>query len=241
MGPPHVRRRLARLAELDVNFSPAVLEHAEPSDGWVITDLRQALAGEGPGMPVGGGSWEIAQRLMRGYEFADPSIVRAYYDPDVPLRRRNMLLKLQALGVLHLFVGVRVADVYETTLERDGRSAHVWGWSYRTLQGHVEMGQMDWQVWKWLDSGDVEFRVHSVSRAAPVANPAIRLGFRVLEGRERRAFLESTRSRMRRFVELALQEDGREAAVRAAAQELTARPQRGARAAHDALARSLSD
>jgi hypothetical protein len=45
----------------------------------------------------------------------------------------------------------------------------------------------------------------------------------------------------RERTELAVQEDDREAAVRAAAEELTARPKRGAEAAHDAVARSLSD
>ena len=62
-------------------------------------------------MPIDGGSWQIAQRLMSGYEFADPSIVRAYYDPAIPLEQRDMLLRLRALGVAHLFVGVRVGEV----------------------------------------------------------------------------------------------------------------------------------
>jgi uncharacterized protein (UPF0548 family) len=145
---------------------------------------------------------------MRGYEFADPSIVRAYYDPDVPLERRNMLLKLQALRVAHLFAGVRVGEVYEETRELAGRPARVWGWNYRTLEGHVEMGQMDWEVWKWLGDGRVEFRVHAVSRPAPIPNPIVRLGFHLLRGRERRAFLESTGERMRTFTGLALEREG---------------------------------
>ena len=64
---------------------------------------------------------------MRGYEFADPSIVRAYYDPEEPLQGRNMLLKLQALGVAHLYVGVRVNDVYEELRQVEGDQACVWG------------------------------------------------------------------------------------------------------------------
>ena len=34
-----------------------------------------------------------------------------------------------------------------------GDAVRVWGWSYRTLQGHLEMGQMDYALWKWLDDG----------------------------------------------------------------------------------------
>ncbi len=241
LGPPRVRRMLAELSDRGLNFDPASLAHASRASGWDFTDLRQPLSGEPRGLPVAEGSWEIARRLMRGYEFADPSIVRAYYDPSVPLENRNMLLKLQALGLVHKFVGVRVGEVYELTRRIDERDARIWGWNYRTLEGHVEMGQMDWEVWKWLDSGEVEFRVHSVSRTARIENPLVRLGFLALRGRERRAFLRSTKQRMRAFVELALEREGPSRAIRDEAAERTARPLRGADAAHDQLARNLTN
>jgi uncharacterized protein (UPF0548 family) len=223
LGPPNVRRRLAALADTPLNFDPAVLADASPEDGWRVTDVCQALPGEAPGPPAENGSWMIARALMRGYEFADPSIVRAYYDPGVPLADRTMLLKLQALGVVHLYAGVRVSQVYEDTRTLGRRRARVWGWNYQTLEGHVEMGQMDWQVWKWLDTGEVQFRVHAVSRTARIANPVVRLGFWLLKDHERHVFLASTSRRMRSFTELALRsaEPGRE--IRAASPELTAR------------------
>ncbi len=242
LGSPPVRRRLTALGALSLNFDPAELERASPADGWMTTDLCQPLPSESPGPPVHEGSWQQARRLMRGYEFADPSIVRAYYDPDVPLERRNMLLKLQALGIFHLYVGVRVGEVYERTLGDVGRIAHTWGWNYRTLQGHVEEGQMDWQVWKWLDTGEVEFRVHAKSRTAKITNPAVRVGFRALRTREREAFLESTKRRMRKFVELALEREIRsDAAIRTAAGQLTARRSQDAEEANHALARALRE
>jgi uncharacterized protein (UPF0548 family) len=207
--------------------------------GWEVTDLCQRLPDEPPGPPVDGGSWEVARRLMRGYEFADPSIVRAYYDPRRPLERRDMLLKLQALGRVHLFAGVRVGEVYEETREFNGRLAHVWGWNYRTLAGHVEMGQMDWEVWKWLENGRVEFRIHAVSRPARIPNPIARIGFHLLRGRERRAFLNSTRERMRTFTELALRSEGAERPVRDAAADLTARTTSADDPAHDAIAENI--
>jgi uncharacterized protein (UPF0548 family) len=236
---PKIRRKLAELDAKPLNFDPAQLERASPQEGWTVTDLCQPLPAEPPGMPVEGGSWAIARRLMSGYEFADPTIVRAYYDAAVPLARRNMLLKLQALRIAHLFVGVRVAEVYEQTRELARGHAHVWGWSYRTLAGHVEMGQMDWEVWKWLADGRVEFRVHAVSRAARIRNPIVWLGFRALRRRERGAFLESTKRRMRTFTELALTHDDAHAAVRGAAASLTARRARPDDTAHDELAQSL--
>jgi uncharacterized protein (UPF0548 family) len=239
LGPARIRRRLAQLERKPLNFDLAALADASPATGWTITDRCQPLPSEPPGMPIDGGSWELARRLMRGYEFADPSIVRAYYDPDVPLEQRNMLLELKALTVARLFVGVRVAEVYELTRSAQGRQAYVWGWRYRTLEGHVEMGQMDWEVWKWLDDGGVEFRVHAVSRVAPIPNPIVWLGFHLLRGRERRAFLDSTQRRMLAFTQLALSRNDPDRAIRDATPTLTARSSRGDDPAHDALARSI--
>ncbi len=239
LGSPAVRRRLAALSDLPLNFDLAALRDASPATGWAITDLCQPLPPEPPGAPASDGSWEIARRLMRGYEFADPSIVRAYYDSDVPLERRNMLLKLKARGLVHRFVGVRVGDVYEELRRIDGRSVRVWGWNYRTLQGHLERGQMDWEVWKWLHDGRVEFRVHAVSRPARIGNPIVRVGFHLLRGRERCAFLESTKQRMRAFTELALEREPAGDTVRRAAADLTARLGRADGPANDALADNI--
>ena len=85
-----------------------------------------------------------------------------------------MLLELRALGLVSVHVGVRVGEVYDEERAVDGRQARVFGWNYRTLEGHVEEGQMNWEVWKWVDSGDVQFHVHAVSRPAPIPNPIVR-------------------------------------------------------------------
>ena len=236
---PRVARRLAALAGKPLNFDLASLCDASPTDGWEVTDVCQLLPSEPPGPPADGGSWQIARRLMRGYEFADPSIVRAYYDPQLPLERRDMLLKLRALGFFHLFAGVRVGEAYDEIRELGGQSVRVWGWNYRTLAGHVEMGQMDWEVWKWLGNGQVEFRVHAVSRPAPIRNRIVRIGFHLLRGRERRAFLDSTRKRMRTFTQLALDHEGADGRVRDAAADLTARTTSAGDPVHDAVADNL--
>jgi uncharacterized protein (UPF0548 family) len=238
VGPSRIRRRLAALPDKPLNFDPAAAKHASPATGWTITDLCQALPSEPPGAPIERGSWQIARRLMRGYEFADPSIVRAYYDPGAPLRGRNMLLKLQALGIAYLYVGVRVGDVYEEMREFEGDRACVWGWNYRTLEGHVEMGQMDWEVWKWPADGRVEFRVHAVARPAHIPNPIVRLGFHLLREHERQAFLASTKRRMLTFTQLALSREHAGDSIRDAAASLTARRGRRHDPAHDSVARS---
>ncbi len=237
LGPPRVQRRLAALPRKRLNFDPSTLESASVAGGWTFTDLCQALPPEPPGAPIQDGSWQIARRLMRGYEFADPSIVRAYYDPEAPLQGRNMLLKLRALGIAHLYVGVRVGDVYEGVREIEGNQACVWGWNYRTLEGHVEMGQMDWEVWKWLTDGRVEFRVHAVARLAHIGNPIVRLGFLLLREHERQAFLDSTKRRMLTFTELALSREHAGDSIRDAAASLTVRPGSRDDPAYESVAR----
>ena len=234
-----IRRRLAELADAPVNYDAADLDLEHPSPGWNVDARCQPLPAEPPGEPEAEGSWEIARRLIRGYEFADPSLVRAHYDPERPLAGREMLLELRALGLVRIYVGVRVVAVYDEVRRVDGSEARGYGWAYRTLQGHVEQGQMDWQVWKWPASGAVEFRVRAVSRTAHIANPLIRVGFRALRGHERAVFLDSTDRRMRTFTELALERVGRGARVREAAPGLTARPRPAGDRSHETLARNL--
>jgi hypothetical protein len=96
----------------------------------------------------------------------------------VPLEQREMLLILHALGA-RVYAGVRVHAVGEDTRSEGGRQARVSFWNYRTLEGHVEAGQRDFEVWKWLDTGEVEFRTHAASRPAETS-PIVQLGFRLL-------------------------------------------------------------
>jgi uncharacterized protein (UPF0548 family) len=88
----------------------------------------------------------------------------------------------------------RVIDEERTV---DGRPVQIWGWPYQTLEGHIEQGEMSWEVWKWLDSGDVEFRVHSYSRIVGSKNVLTALGVRLFGQRERHRYLTSACRRMR--------------------------------------------
>ena len=163
-----------------MNYDPADVGGA----GWHRDDYRQALTPERPGEPERGGSWRIACALSRAYAFADPLLVEAYFDETVPLVDREILLILRAVGV-RLDVGVRVAEVRDEVDTLDGAEARLFAWSYRTLVGHVEAGQRDFEVWKRLETGEVEFRTHSYSRAA-VRNPVLLAGYRLL-GRHKQA------------------------------------------------------
>jgi uncharacterized membrane protein len=70
------------------------------------------------------------------------------------------------------------------------------------------MGQMDYEVWKWLDSGEVEFRIHVVSKPAHIPDPLIRLGFRVFGRAMQRRFARHACQRMARLTTAALDRGG---------------------------------
>jgi uncharacterized protein (UPF0548 family) len=203
LSDPDARRVLDELHDKPLNFDLSERGRFTSENGWHVDDYRQPLPAEPPGPPVEGGSWEVARRLMSRYEFADPSTVRAVYHPDSPLGQRDMLLEIRFLG-LRFYSGVRVGGVRDETSSVDGREVRVWGWNYRTLSGHLEMGQMDYEVWKWLDTGEVEFRIHAFSRAAHIQNPFVRLGFRLFGRREQRRFARRACERMARMVAASL-------------------------------------
>jgi uncharacterized protein (UPF0548 family) len=188
-------RALDALRERTLNFDEAARASWTEESGWHVDDYCQPLPGEEPGAPEPDGPWERARRLLREYEFADPEIVKASFRRDGPLEGRDMLLEARFWG-LRFRLGVRVGRVIDETRFVDGREVRVWGWGYSTLQGHLEMGQMDYEVWKWLDTGAVEFRVHVVSRPGRIGNPIVRLGFRLFGRREQVRFAKSACERM---------------------------------------------
>ena len=197
-GSPRLRRALAELAGRGFNFDPDPGDHYTAGNGWKIDDYLQPLPAEPPGPPVPGGSFEVARRLMRDYEFADPAIVRAIYAEDSPFETRDMLLEGRFYG-LRFHFGVRIGGLVDDELAVGSRPLRRWGWNYRTLQGHLEAGQMDYEVRKWLDSGEVDFRIHAVSRPAHIPNPVIRLGFRVFGRGVQRRFARHACQRMARL------------------------------------------
>jgi uncharacterized protein (UPF0548 family) len=163
--------------------------------GWKVDDRCQPLPSESPGEPVEDGSFARARRILTGYEMADPAIIRAAFDPEVPLAQRDMALEGRFL-FLRFPMGVRITHVVDDTIRVDGHQVRRWGWGYSTLEGHLEQGRMDWEVWKWLDTGQVEFRIHSFSRQGDIRNPVVRLGFALFGSWTQERFYRKVRERM---------------------------------------------
>ena len=205
-GPRRHRasRALAKLGPRSLNFDPEAHDRFTPDNGWHLDDITRPLPGEPSGPPVSNGSWQITRRLMLDYQVADPHLVRATYRHDAPLPGRDMLLQIRYLGV-RFHVGVRVGDVYDETRTVDGREARVFGWDYRTLDGHFEQGELHYEVWKWLDTGVVEFRLHGFSRVADSGPLLLRTGYRLIGRRNQLDFYRRACRRVAHFTQAQLE------------------------------------
>lgn len=193
------QRLLAEMKKRSVNFERSELPDAA-TDPWHIDDYCKRLPDEPPGEPVPAGSFAIAKRLMTDYEFADPRMVQAVYDGDSPLLGRTMLLEIR-FYMVRVFTGVRVSEIFDEVRDTEDGRVRVWGWAYRTLEGHLERGQMDYQIWKWLGTGRTEFRIHAVSELIGSPNLVINAGFRLVGRREQQRFARRCGDRMERFVD----------------------------------------
>jgi len=180
------------LAGRKVNFGPEELDCGE----WHRDTRRTPLPAEQPGDPEPHGSWETARRLVEAYEAAEPRIIRGVYRAGASLCGRDMLLEGRFHG-LHFHMGVRVTEVLDET--RDGQD-RVWGWTYETLEGHLERGRMTYEVVKHTDTGAVEFVTRGVSQRSPALGPVVGLGWRLFGRRTQLRFYDGCGARMRRIV-----------------------------------------
>lgn len=194
---------LRGLRDLAPNFDPLELPRVK-RDPWHMDDYRRDLPSEPPGEPIANGSFDSGRRILNDYEFADPKRVRAFYDAEAPLLGRDMLLEIRYF-LFRVRVGVRVTQIFDELREVDGHRVRIWGWAYQTLDGHLERGQMDYQLWKWLDTGAVEYRIHAVSEMAELRNPFLYLGFRLVGRREQIQFARRCGERMEELVRRTVQ------------------------------------
>jgi uncharacterized protein (UPF0548 family) len=188
-------RRFDDLGGREVNFDPVGWERAVVDPCWRVDRRHAELPAEVPGPPQLGGPFELARELLQRYEVADPALVRAVYDAAAPLEGRDMLLVGRFLG-LRFPMGVRIGGVIDGPDEVDGAPVHRFAWYYRTLDGHLERGQMDYEVVKYLEDGRVAFRIGAYSQRGPIGNPFVRAGFALFGRRTQLRFYARAVRRM---------------------------------------------
>ena len=198
------RARLAAYANAKVNYDYAQ-QHEHPSaTGWRLDDYATDLPAEAPGPPAPAGSFAAAQDVLRRYAFPPPDLITGIFKPDGPLENRVMLLRAHFL-VFNFYFGVKVSEVTDEAA-RPGPAGpeRVWGYGYRTLEGHFERGQIDFSIHKNLTTGAVQFRIHAVSQLGSIRNPFYWLGFKLFGRMLQRRFARQSLARMRALVADAL-------------------------------------
>lgn len=189
------RRAFAELRHKSINFEPVDFDDARSSPEWNTDEQRRILTTEPPGDPYPGGPFESGRNALIRYGFADPSIVRAVYDAQAAFDGRDMLLVGRFLW-LRFFMGVRVGGVVEERTVVEGHPVQRFAWHYRTLEDHLEQGQMNYELRKNMVTGEIELLIRAYSRRGPIDNRLVRLGFKLFGRREQLRFYQRVLDRM---------------------------------------------
>jgi hypothetical protein len=194
------KAQLEAYGKAKVNYDLERVHEYTAEAGWRLDDYNTELPAEPPGPPVPGGSWEAARQVLLNYSFPPPDLITGIFVPEQPLAERVMLLRAQFLFFKFWF-GVRIGGVTDEQ-RQDGPDGpeQVWGYNYRTLEGHFEKGQIDFTVHKNLRTGRVKFQVKAYSRPDRIRNIFYRIGFKLFGRFLQRKFARESMRRMREQV-----------------------------------------
>ncbi|MCC3158032.1 DUF1990 domain-containing protein [Hymenobacter sp. 15J16-1T3B] len=206
------KARLESYREAKVNYDLDRVHEYTAATGWRLDDYHTELPAEPPGPPVPGGSFEAAKQVLLNYSFPPPDLITGIFVPDQPLAERVMLLRAHFLFFTFWF-GVRIGGVTDERQDAPDGPEQVWGYNYRTLEGHFEKGQITFTVHKNLTSGKVRFQVKAYSQPDRIKNIFYRIGFKLFGRSLQRKFARGSMQRMRMLVGEALRKGKQTAAV----------------------------
>ncbi|NMO18367.1 DUF1990 family protein [Pyxidicoccus fallax] len=185
--------RLERARALRRNFEAGDGEMTMDA-GWSQVHSVGVLGHEPPGPPRPDGIFERSRKVLETFDFSDPRIVRWHFSAEEPLKGRTVLLELKSLDQkLRYLCAVRVGG---TRLEH-GEKCSVYGFSFETLQGHIECGREWFLLKKDHESGEVKFHIEAAWRPGEFPNWWSRLGFTMVGRRYQRAWHRLTHVRLR--------------------------------------------
>jgi uncharacterized protein (UPF0548 family) len=166
-----VRTRLDQVRTAPQNFD-AIDEDLTGEAGWHHYHSEAVIATVAEGEQ----RFERARVALANYEFSDPRIVLAHFDPASPLLGRRMLLEIRVLGLHYLCPAVvsRVRDELD-----------VFGFRYDTLEGHIERG-VEWFLLTKNERGEIRFRIEARWRPGRFPNWWSHAGFVALSGHYQR-------------------------------------------------------
>ncbi|HUQ57007.1 DUF1990 family protein [Lentzea sp.] len=187
-----VREVVTQLRDRAVNYD----EDEIRASTWHFDHHRFVLGTDRPGRPEEDSVWWHAYKEVAAYAFTPGSLLRAHYLREDPLVGRNLLL-VGRFALVRFAMGVRIT---EAGFDEDG-VRYSWGWSYETLQGHLERGRVGYRVVKHLETGLVTLEVDSYNQVNPRAHAVIRLGWSVFGRRAQRRFYTAVGENLRRLAQ----------------------------------------
>ncbi len=187
-----VHEVVSRLRDKAVNYDVDEIR----ASTWHFDHHRFFLGTDPPGRPEKDSVWWRAQKVVAAYAFTPGGLLRAHYFREEPLLGKNLLL-VGRFAFARFAMGVRIT---ETGFDEDG-VRYSWGWSYETLQGHLERGKVDYRVVKDLHTGVVTLEVNSYNQVNPRTHLFIRLGWLFFGRRAQHKFYDAVGANLRRLAQ----------------------------------------
>lgn len=176
--------RLERLGNVPRNFD-AEEEEMTGDRGWHHYYSEAVIARE----PGANTLFERARVALANYQFSDPAIVVAHFDPAGPLLERPILLEIKVLGLRYL------CPAAVTRVRDEGT---MYGFRYDTLTGHIERG-LEWFLLTKNAAGDIRFRIEARWQHGNLPNWWSRVGFMLLSGPYQRRWHRQAHRRLSRL------------------------------------------
>lgn len=186
---------IEKLRKVQSNFPAEGPESQMTGSAWRRYYTEAEIGWEEPGPPRENGAFFTAWKAITEYQFSDPGIVTAHFDPHDELEGRTMLLELKVLGLRYL-CGTRVTGVQKNS----GPNETVYGFRYDTLEGHFEVGSEWFLLTKKHDTGDIMFRISASWRPGQFPNWWSRTGFEILGRRYQLAWHRLAYVRLREIL-----------------------------------------
>ena len=179
-----LKSRVERLATLDRNFD-AEEEEMTGETGWHHYHSEAVIARESEGNAC----FDRAKVALTNYQFSNPRIVTAHFDPAGELLHRRILLEIKVLGLHYLCPAL---------VTRVRNQPDAYGFRYDTLEGHIERG-MEWFLLTKDLAGNIRFRIEARWQHGDLPNWWSRIGFSVLSGFYQRHWHRQAHRRLSRL------------------------------------------
>jgi uncharacterized protein (UPF0548 family) len=192
------KKRLTELDSVPYNYDASLYVQGQP--GWNVDHYECELPSESPGKPEAGKSFLSAKSFLIAYKFPDPSRIVGYFDDATKLHDRTMLLHARFLWFQFEF-GVRVSQVIDEEIITDSSEPMTrFGYAYRTLKDHWEIGEITFVISKNQSTGQIRFTIDAYSKPDRIQNWLYRIGFKVFGRRLQRQFAKRSMLRMIQLV-----------------------------------------